>query len=224
MVVKTRPIVGRSQWMQSHLTLEEAPYISVERFTLSNGQVLRKRLLDMILTILILVFVLPLMGLIAVIIRLDSRGDVIFRQDRVGYEGRIFYMYKFRSMYVGSIVKAGIKQPDDPRVTRIGRLLRRTSLDELPQLFNVLRGEMSLVGPRPEMPQNVELYYAAWQYRRFDVPQGMTGWWQINGRANRPLFQNTEDDLYYIAHYSLWLDLKILIRTVAVVINGNGAF
>ncbi len=224
MVAKTRPFNGRSQWTQSHLTGEDATHLPVERFTLTKGQALRKRLLDVMLTCLVLVLALPLMGIIAVMIFLDSRGDVIFCQDRVGYGGRIFYMYKFRSMYAGAVFNRGMKQREDPRVTRVGRMLRRTSLDELPQLFNVLQGEMSLVGPRPEMPQNVELYYAEWQYRRFDVPQGMTGWWQINGRANRPLFQNTEDDLYYIDHYSLWLDLKILIRTVSVVINGNGAF
>ncbi len=104
------------------------------------------------------------------------------------------------------------KQRNDPRVTRVGKILRRTSMDELPQLFNVLKGEMTLVGPRPEMPYLVEKY-DLWQRKRFAVPQGMTGWWQIHGRSDRPMHLNTEDDLYYVQNYSLWLDLKILIKT-----------
>jgi lipopolysaccharide/colanic/teichoic acid biosynthesis glycosyltransferase len=116
-----------------------------------------------------------------------------------------------------------MKRPDDPRVTRVGRFLRRTSLDELPQLFNVIKGDMSIVGPRPELPSRVQ-EYEWWQYKRFEVPQGMTGWWQIHGRANRPMHLNTEDDLYYIQNYSLLLDLQILFRTVRVVLTGEGAF
>ena len=115
------------------------------------------------------------------------------------------------------------KRLDDPRVTRIGRILRRASLDELPQLFNVLKGEMSLVGPRPELPYLVERY-ELWQRQRFAVPQGMTGWWQVNGRSDKPMHLNTEDDLYYVQNYSILLDIFILIRTIGVVIAGKGAF
>ncbi len=115
------------------------------------------------------------------------------------------------------------KRPDDPRVTRVGRLLRKTSLDEIPQLFNVLKGEMSLVGPRPEQPFLVEKY-DPWQRKRFTVPQGMTGWWQINGRSDKPMHLHTEDDLYYVQHYSIWLDVQIIIRTVWVVLRGKGAY
>lgn len=115
------------------------------------------------------------------------------------------------------------KQKDDPRVTPLGRFLRRTSLDELPQLYNVLRGDMSLVGPRPEMPWLVDTY-EPWQRKRFEVPQGITGWWQINGRSDRPMHLNTDEDLFYIRNYSLLLDLFILWKTVGVALRGRGAY
>jgi lipopolysaccharide/colanic/teichoic acid biosynthesis glycosyltransferase len=144
-------------------------------------------------------------------------------------------MYKFRSMVKdadqrlaevirhddnGNLIH---KTPYDPRVTRVGRFLRRTSFDELPNLFNVLRGEMSLVGPRPELPILVE-QYEPWQRKRFAVPQGMTGWWQVNGRSDKPMHLHTEDDLYYVQHYSLFLDIKIIIKTVWVALRGKGAY
>ncbi len=111
----------------------------------------------------------------------------------------------------------------DPRVTPMGRFLRRTSLDELPQLFNVLAGSMSLVGPRPELPHLVE-NYQPWQRKRFTVPPGMTGWWQVTGRSDKPMHLHTEDDLYYISNYSIWLDIVILIRTVWQVLIGRGSY
>jgi lipopolysaccharide/colanic/teichoic acid biosynthesis glycosyltransferase len=115
------------------------------------------------------------------------------------------------------------KSDQDPRVTHIGGFLRRTSLDELPQLFNVIKGDMSLVGPRPELPYLVE-EYQLWQRKRFAMPPGMTGWWQISGRSDKPMHLNTEDDLYYVQHYSLLLDIYILIRTIPIVLSGSGAF
>ena len=154
---------------------------------------------------------------------------------RVGENGKLFKMIKFRTMIpdaekfqptVEKVDKNGEsihKTKDDPRVTRVGKILRRTSLDEIPQLFNVLKGDMSLVGPRPEMPNLVEKY-DLWQRKRFAVPQGMTGWWQIKGRSDRPMHLHTEDDLYYVQHYSIWLDLQILIKTFWVVVRGKGAY
>jgi exopolysaccharide biosynthesis polyprenyl glycosylphosphotransferase len=193
-----------------------------------------KRSFDLAATGLLLLLAWPLMALIAVAIRLDTPGPAIFKQQRVGENGRLFSMYKFRTMCADAEQRgpqlgfdgqghAIYKWPNDLRVTRVGRWLRRTSLDELPQFFNVLRGEMSLVGPRPEMLFLVERY-DAWQRQRLAVPPGLTGWWQVNGRSDLPLHLNTQFDLYYIRNYSLWLDVKILWKTVWVVLKGQGAY
>ena len=194
-----------------------------------------KRLFDLALSAMLLLLLWPLMLLIALLIKLDSPGPVLFRQQRVGENGRLFTMYKFRTMFVDAEQRlneilrespegvAFLKRPDDPRVTRLGRFLRRTSLDELPQLFNVIKGEMSLVGPRPELPLLVQ-HYESWQRQRFAVPPGITGWWQVTGRAERPMHLHTEDDLYYIRNYSLLLDLRILWRTIGAVLRGRGAY
>jgi len=193
-----------------------------------------KRVFDIVVTLLLLLLAGPLMALIALLIRMDSGGHSILRQQRVGENGRHFPMYKFRTMRTG-VEAAELNAPvsddgpvihkrrDDPRVTRAGRLLRRYSLDELPQLFNVLKGDMSLVGPRPELPWLVDRY-ESWQRKRFAVPQGLTGWWQINGRSDRPMHLHTEDDLYYVYNYSLWLDVQILLQTPVAVLRGQGAF
>lgn len=185
----------------------------------------------------LLLLLAPLMLVIGLLIKLDSPGPVFFRQRRVAEGRRLFWMIKFRSMVVGAeriephLIRSAAngqvrfdKTPHDERITRMGHFLRRTSLDELPQLINVLRGEMSLVGPRPELPSLVR-NYKPWQHQRFEVPQGMTGWWQVNGRMNRPTFaQRVEDDLYYIRNYSFWLDLRILWKTIFAMIHGKGAY
>ncbi len=182
-----------------------------------------KRTFDILLSIILLVLTSPLMLLAALAIKLTSPGPVFYHQRRVGENGRLFWMHKFRTMVADAEQKRFEKQPDDPRVTRLGRFLRRTSIDELPQFFNVFRGEMSLVGPRPEQVFIVE-QYEPWQRQRLAVPPGITGWWQVNGRSDLPLHLNTHYDLYYIRNYSLWLDLKILWKTVGVVIKGRGAY
>ncbi len=211
------------------------PMIDVRAPALSDYQRLIKRCFDLAVASIGFVVTLPLYGAIALAIKLDSPGPVLFRQQRVGENGRLFDMLKFRSMRVGAEEQLSparnetledltvYKRPDDPRVTRVGRILRRTSLDELPQLINVLKGEMSLVGPRPELPWLVEKY-ELWQRKRFTVPQGMTGWWQINGRSDRPMYHNTQDDLYYVQNYSLLLDLRILLLTIPKVLRGEGAY
>ncbi len=211
------------------------PMINLRDPALNDVQRLVKRIFDLSLALPLLLFMLPVMVFIAVLIKLDTPGPVLFRQKRVGENGRLFHMYKFRTMVVGAEkLQAQVnyingngdlihKQAEDPRVTRIGCFLRCTSLDELPQLLNVLCGDMSLVGPRPELPWLVDRY-EPWQYKRLAVPQGMTGWWQVNGRSNKPMHLHTEDDLYYIQNYSLWMDLYILIKTPFVVLRGKGAY
>jgi exopolysaccharide biosynthesis polyprenyl glycosylphosphotransferase len=211
------------------------PVIGLREPVIEGLPRLGKRIFDLFIGSLMLAFSLPIFLLIAIAIKLDSSGPVLFRQDRIGENGRIFSMWKFRTMVVGAesmqgeVNLEGIsgevihKRRDDPRVTRVGRFLRRLSLDELPQLFNVLKGEMSLVGPRPEVPWLVDRY-DSWQRKRFAVPQGITGWWQINGRSDKPMHLHTEDDLYYVYNYSLWLDMVILLRTPIAALRGRGAF
>lgn len=209
--------------------------IGLREPVIDGFQRIGKRLLDLALGTSIFLAVLPLSVVIAMAIWLDSPGPILFRQRRVGENGRCFTMYKFRSMVADapglqeaintriSTGKVIHKKPNDPRVTRIGRVLRRFSLDEIPQLFNVLRGEMSLVGPRPELPWIVE-QYDPWQYQRLAVPQGMTSWYVVNGRSEIPMHLNTDEDLRYVRNYSFVQDLKILWMSVAAVAKGRGAF
>lgn len=211
------------------------PMLDLRAPPLNEYQRLIKRLFDLLVTGLMLIPALPLMGVIALLIWLFDGRPILFKQKRVGENEQLFNLYKFRTMVPdadkmlfqvaetdenGNVIH---KRRDDPRVTRIGRFLRRFSLDELPQLFNVLGGTMSLVGPRPELPELVEKYQP-WQHKRFAVMQGLTGWWQINGRSDRPMHLHTDDDLYYVQNYSIWLDIQILIRTFWIVIRGKGAY
>ena len=194
-----------------------------------------KRLMDISISAVLLLLMWPILIAIAVLIRLDSKGPVFYAPERVGEYGKIFRMYKFRSMYVdadrrqaevakvdekGNII---YKTAGDPRITRVGKWLRRTSLDEIPQLWNVLTGEMSLVGPRPEQPFLTQ-DYGKGDWQRASVPPGITGWWQVRGRSDLPLHLNVEHDLYYVYNYSLLLDLKILFLTLGAVWRGKGAY
>ncbi|MEM7125466.1 MAG: sugar transferase [Chloroflexota bacterium] len=216
--------------------LGNIPLIGLRDPAIDGFQRFLKRLMDIFVSFIALIGLSPLFGLIALTIKLEDGGTVFYRAPRVGENGQLFHMIKFRSMIVGADkIQASVNEVDsatgtvlhksksDPRVTRIGRILRRTSIDELPQLWNVLMGDMSLVGPRPELPWLVDSY-EPWQRKRFAVPQGITGWWQINGRSDNMMHLHTDQDLYYIQNYSLWLDFQILWKTVSVVLRGRGAY
>jgi exopolysaccharide biosynthesis polyprenyl glycosylphosphotransferase len=212
------------------------PLIGIREPALSPSARLLKRMLDVLLSAILLVVLSPVFLVLALLIRLDSSGPAIFRSERVGEGGRSFWMLKFRTMVpkaadaqaavvgrdpAGEVVID--KRPDDPRVTRLGRLLRRHSLDELPQFANVLKGEMSLVGPRAELPEVVACY-EPWQRRRLSVPPGVTGWWQVTDRDQKLISLRVEQDLYYIRNYSLLLDLRILWKTIGAILSGKGAY
>ena len=222
------------------------PMVRLFREPLSEAERFVKRLSDIAISVAALVATAPLLVAIAVWIKIDSRGSVFFHQERVGMDGRVFLCYKFRTMHAdadqqihreayqrniaGEIsANAGDddapvygKVKDDPRVTRCGRRLRRTSLDELPQLFNVLFGDMSVVGPRPPIPYEVEAY-EPWQRKRLDMKPGITGLWQVSGRNRLTFEEMVRTDLYYIENWSLWLDLKIILLTLPAVWRGDGA-
>jgi len=175
--------------------------------------------LDWIVGVLLLLLALPLMMLIAAAIRLDTPGPALFRQQRIGRGGEPFTIYKFRTMVVGAPAYASKIPCSDPRVTRVGRWLRLAGLDELPQLLNVLKGEMSLIGPRPEMAFIVDAY-DSWQRRRLSLRPGITGWWQIHHRNEVPMHLNLEFDLYYLEHFSFWLDVRIVGATIGLMAGG----
>ncbi|MFT3697392.1 MAG: exopolysaccharide biosynthesis polyprenyl glycosylphosphotransferase [Kofleriaceae bacterium] len=194
-----------------------------------------KRVIDVVGAILALLLAAPIMVIVALLVRCTSRGPVIFTQERCGLAGRRFRFYKFRTMVVGAedqqaslchlneITGPAFKITRDPRITRLGAVLRKTSLDELPQLWNVLRGEMSLVGPRPPMPDEVATYTPR-QLERLSVVPGITGLWQVSGRSTINDFETwLELDLTYVRRWSLWLDLRILAKTIVVVISARGA-
>jgi exopolysaccharide biosynthesis polyprenyl glycosylphosphotransferase len=211
------------------------PMLDLRAPALNEVQRLLKRAFDLALGTIAFIISAPIMLIAAFAILLEDGRPILFIQKRVGENGRLFMVYKFRTMVKnaeelrhlverkdedGNIVH---KRKDDPRITRVGRFLRRTSIDEIPQFFNVLQGTMSLVGPRPELPYLVEKYQP-WQRKRFSVQPGITGWWQVNGRGESTMHLHTEDDLYYITHYSIWLDILILIRTAWVVLIGKGSY
>ncbi|MGN6189309.1 MAG: sugar transferase [Conexibacter sp.] len=184
-----------------------------------------KRALDLLLGGLGALLTAPLVALAALAIRVESPGHPIYRQRRVGRDGRPFEIYKLRTMVRGAeLIGAGLAiQEGDDRITRVGAFLRRTSLDELPNLWNVVRGEMAIVGPRPTIQVQVD-QYSERQRGRLKVKPGITGWAQVNGRASLPWSERIELDLWYVEHCSLALDLKILARTVKMVFSGDGLY
>ncbi|HEY6775846.1 MAG TPA: sugar transferase [Thermoleophilaceae bacterium] len=183
------------------------------------------RALDVVLSAVLLVVTAPFLALAALAIRLESRGPVFYRQRRVGLNGRPFQLWKLRTMVPGAeSMGAGIYVLEgDPRITRVGRMLRRFSFDELPNLVNVLQGDMAMVGPRPTVQEQVDRYTER-QRRRLDVKPGITGWAQINGRASLPWPERIELDVWYVEHRSLRLDLRILARTARMLASGQGLY
>ena len=211
------------------------PMLSVRNVTLSQTSLLLKRILDLTIVILGGIPALLVTGLIAIAIKLDSPGPIIYSGMRVGPDGKLFRMYKFRSMVQGADSQKEqlahlneadgpiFKMKDDPRLTRVGRFIRRTSLDELPQLYNVLLGNMSLVGPRPPLLEEVE-DYKPWHRQRLAVIGGLTGLWQVSGRSDLTFDELCLLDIYYIENWSLMLDIRILLQTIPHSLFGRGAY
>lgn len=219
----------------SGVELDDVPVATFGRSVFRGWPLVCKRLLDIFVSSLLLVLLAPIFFIIALLIKIDSAGPAFFVQDRVGLSKRRFRMYKFRTMvedaekkqahveHLNEVVGPVFKIKNDPRVTRAGRFLRKTSIDELPQLLNVLKGEMSLVGPRPLALRDYHGLDEDWLRRRFSVRPGITCLWQINGRSSLPFQEWMELDLLYIDHWSFWLDLKLLAKTIPAVLKGVGA-
>lgn len=188
-------------------------------------QLALKRAFDIVVSLIVLTLLSPLIGFIALAIKFDDGGPVLYVQDRVGKDGKIFRCYKFRTMVVGAEHKGlGLQvAKDDPRITRTGWFLRHWTLDELPQLINVLKGEMSIVGPRPGLPHQAALYTPR-QRRRLEVKPGMAGWAWIHGRNNLSWAKRIELDLWYADHWSLWLDFYILLKAFPVMLRREGLY
>jgi len=215
--------------------LYDIPLIGLRDPVITGYQYMVKRCFDFVAASICLIASLPLFALIAVVVKLDSKGKIFFAQTRVGENGKLFRMYKFRSMVADAeeqlpnlidldkLEEPTFKIKNDPRVTRTGKILRRTSLDELPQLINVLKGDMSMVGPRPEEVQVVE-HYQLWHRKRLSVKPGITGPMQVSGRGELPLDERIKLELMYISNYSILEDIKYLLKTIPAVATGTGAY
>ncbi len=199
-----------------------------------------KRIFDIVVAILLIPFLLPIIGFIALLIKLDSRGPIFFAHTRVGKDGKPIKVYKFRTMCVDAEEKLKellrkdpearkewetyFKLKNDPRVTRVGRFLRKTSLDELPQIFNVIKGDMSFVGPRPVVKEEIEKYYKDLAVFYYKVKPGITGLWQVSGRNDTDYNLRVRLDIQYVLNWSFWLDLLIMLKTIKVVLKREGAY
>lgn len=217
------------------LQISGVPLLTLKELSIQGWNLAVKRALDVGLILLFAPLILPFVLLLMVLIRLDSPGTALFRQQRVGKHGRLFTCYKFRTMVADAEARKVelalfneadgplFKIRNDPRITRVGRFLRRSSLDELPQLWNVLQGEMSLVGPRPGLPEEVACY-EPWHSRRLEVTPGLTGLWQVLGRSDTTFDEMVRLDIYYAENWSLGLDVRILLKTIPAVLLGKGAY
>jgi exopolysaccharide biosynthesis polyprenyl glycosylphosphotransferase len=236
--VEFKIVPGILELIASRVDVDElagVPLLTVSEIRLKGFNAILKRSMDILLAVLGLIILSPLLLLAAVLVKLTSPGPIFYAQERIGLDGKPFLIFKFRSMVDGAdqlISRIAdrsealghlFKMKEDPRTTPLGRLMRRFSIDELPQLLNVLLGQMSLVGPRPPLPREVDKYNS-WQMKRLRVRPGITGPWQVQGRSHLPFDDMVRLDLYYIENWSLWLDLKILLRTVPVVLSCSGAY
>lgn len=221
--------------------IDDIPLIEIKKPGFTRWEFVVKRAFDLSAILILGIVLFPLLSLIAVLIKLDSQGPVFYIQKRIGKGGKYFPMYKFRSMFVNadqmreelkSLNEADghlFKIRDDPRITRVGKILRKFSLDELPQIFNVLKGNMSIVGPRPLPTEDLETMaeeseYNYWFEERNNALPGITGFWQVNGRSDAKFDELVTYDMYYLENWSLWLDLQIFIKTIPVILRGRGAY
>lgn len=215
------------------LQIEEQEIIQIERKE-NNLYEVSKRALDVIASFLGLVILSPILLIVAILIKLESKGPAIFSQSRIGLNGKEFKMYKFRSMVQNAeelkekLAKQNemsgpmFKIKNDPRVTKVGKFIRKTSIDELPQLFNILKGDMTLVGPRPSLPREVEKF-ESWMLKRLEVKPGLTCYWQVSGRNNIDFYDWMKLDLKYVNDMNFWLDIKLIFKTVAVLFGDKNA-
>jgi exopolysaccharide biosynthesis polyprenyl glycosylphosphotransferase len=236
-LVRVRTDMSHLQVARSYMDeLEGVPVMTIQSGPVDGWQLIMKRVIDIVGSAALLITLAPLFVLVILLIKLESRGTIFFSQERVGLNKRRFRMLKFRTMVEGAdqqqhmlehlneVEGPVFKIKNDPRITRIGKFLRRFSIDELPQLVNVLMGDMSLVGPRPLPVRDVERIDVRWQKRRFSIKPGITCLWQVNGRSNIGFNEWVRMDLDYIDKWSLGLDLLILAKTIPAVIRGPGAY
>ncbi|MBI5400426.1 sugar transferase [Candidatus Saganbacteria bacterium] len=236
--VEFKLVPGILELIASRLDIDELggiPLLTVSEIRLRGFNALIKRGVDIILSALCLLLFAPILCFFCLLVKLTSPGPVFFTQERIGLDGRVFSMFKFRSMIenaeqlfpqlepLSEVAGNIFKIKNDPRITPLGRFMRRLSIDELPQLLNVFFGQMSMVGPRPPLPREV-VNYNPWHLKRLRVRPGITGLWQISGRSLLPFEEMVRLDVYYIENWTLWLDFKILMRTIPVVFFGGGAY
>jgi exopolysaccharide biosynthesis polyprenyl glycosylphosphotransferase len=236
--VEFKLVPGILELIASRISTDEIggiPLLTIREIRLQGFNAALKRLIDICVSLATLLIFSPFMLLVAVAIRLESKGPIYFTQKRIGKDGKIFNLYKFRSMidkaesmFERVVAEKGgdimrFKAKDDPRITRVGRIIRKLSIDELPQLINVLIGDMSLVGPRPPVPIEVDKY-SAWHKKRLRIRPGITGLWQVSGRSELPFEDMVRLDVYYIENWSLWMDFRIILRTFPAVLFGSGAY